>query len=85
MDQVTRADNRFFRRGGELRQLLRHNGFTMTEMAVLLGCSRQTVYRKLEGSQKLTLGEVAVIAEANNLSDDQVWKWFLCDECGMGF
>lgn len=85
MDQVTRADNRFFRRGGELRQLLRHNGFTMSEMAVLLGCSRQTVYRKLEGSQKLTLGEVAVIAEVNNLSDEQVWEWFLSDESSMEF
>ena len=49
----------------KIKEWLKDNDLNQSDLALILGCSRQTVNYKLKGKRKFDLGDIKRIAEAS--------------------
>lgn len=61
----------------KLKGLLAENEMNVETLAEMIGVERSSLYRKLNNSEKITIGEAAKMKEVLNMSDEKAYEIFL--------
>lgn len=61
----------------KLKGKIVENGINVEKLAEYLGMDKSTLYRKLNASEKITIGEALRIKTALDLTDEEAYEIFL--------
>lgn len=61
----------------KLKAKLVELGMNVETLATAIGVERSSLYRKLNKSEKITIGEALKMKDALNLTDDEAYEIFL--------
>ena len=61
----------------KLKGKIVENGMNIETLAEMIGVDRSSLYRKLNNSEKITIGEAVKMKEALSLSDSDAYDIFL--------
>jgi plasmid maintenance system antidote protein VapI len=61
----------------KLKGMLVTKGMNVETLAEMIGTERSSLYRKLNNSEKITIGEAARMKDALNMSDEEAYDIFL--------
>ena len=56
----------------ELLKTIKDKGYSVSEVAAVMGCSRQNLYQKLNKERSFTVDDIIVIRDALELNQDQM-------------